>query len=433
MDHQDLRSFLELLKSEGLLVEIDKPVSTRFEIASMLAERDGTPMLFTNVKGHPGFRVLGGIGSKREYFALALGISSDRLLFALKDALEHPKQPEMHSEAPWMEERAESLDDIPFLWHWPGDGGAYATASIMFLMTPEGENASFHRLLKIDGRHMVARLVEGRSAHRAWTDTEEDIPVAISIGLPPHILLAASMSPPEGLFEMLLANSLSSTPLAESPIAHIPVPVASEIVIEGRLTHKLEKEGPFVDLTGTMDIVRMQPVIEVDAIFHRRDPIYQALLPGMREHRLLMGMPREPTIFDAVSKVAKCLNVYITPGGCSWLHAVVQIEKHTQDDGKRAGMAAFEGHPSLKHVVVVEEDVNIFSPEDVEWAIATRFQADKDLVVLSDMPSSSLDPSARHIPGKKSRGVKMVLDATIPWDSPAGASNKDDFKRLIRF
>jgi UbiD family decarboxylase len=127
-----------------------------------------------------------------------------------------------------------------------------------------------------------------------------------------------------------------------------------------------------------------------------------------------MGMPREPTIFASVSQACRCTGVYITPGGASWLHAVVQIEKQREEDGQAAIVAAFQGHRSLKHVIVVDTDVNIFDSADVEWAIATRFQADHDLVVLADQPSSSLDPSATKVPGHKTRTAKMGLDATAP-------------------
>ena len=163
---------------------------------------------------------------------------------------------------------------------------------------------------------------------------------------------------------------------------------------------------------------------------HRREAIYQALLPGRLEHRLLMGLPREPTIFAEVNKVARCLNVHITPGGASWLHAVVQIAKAGPEDGRRAIEAAFRGHGSLKHAVVVDADVNIFDPYDVEWAIATRFQADRDLMIFTDRPSSSLDPSALHKPGMKSRGAKMGLDATVHWDTPQGPSDPGAYRRV---
>jgi UbiD family decarboxylase len=143
-----------------------------------------------------------------------------------------------------------------------------------------------------------------------------------------------------------------------------------------------------------------------------------------------MGMPREPTIYAEVNKVAHCLNVHITPGGTSWLHAVVQIAVQTPDDGRRAIDAAFRGHGSLKHVVVVDGDVDIFDTSDVEWAIATRFQADRDLVILTDQPSSSLDPSAHHVPGQKSLTAKMGLDATIPWDAAMGPTDPGAYHRV---
>jgi UbiD family decarboxylase len=133
-----------------------------------------------------------------------------------------------------------------------------------------------------------------------------------------------------------------------------------------------------------------------------------------------MGLPREPAIYTEVSKVCRCLNVLLTPGAGTWLHGVVQIEKRGADDGRRAIEAALRGHPSMKHVVVVDEDIDIYDPLDVEWAIATRFQAHRDLVVLEHQSGSSLDPSATHVPGEKTQTTKMGLDATVPWHKPNG-------------
>jgi UbiD family decarboxylase len=276
---------------------------------------------------------------------------------------------------------------------------------------------------------VAARLVERRGAEVAWQKTATDLPVAICIGLPLHVLLAASMAPPPGVDELTIAEALAPTPVVACANG-IRVPAEAEFVLEGRITKQTVSEGPFVDLTGTYDLVRRQPVIEIDRITHRRDPIYQALLPGRLEHRLLMGMPREPTIYAEVNKVTRCLNVHITPGGASWLHAVVQIASQAPEDGRRAIKAAFQGHSSLKHVVVVDDDIDIFDISDVEWAIATRFQADRDLVVLTDQPSSSLDPSAHHVAGQKSRTAKMGLDATIPWNTPSGPSDPDAYRRV---
>ncbi|HIP71858.1 MAG TPA: UbiD family decarboxylase, partial [Anaerolineae bacterium] len=140
-----------------------------------------------------------------------------------------------------------------------------------------------------------------------------------------------------------------------------------------------------------------------------------ALLPGGLEHKILMGMPKEPTILNEVNKAVRCTGAVITPGGASWLHAVVQIEKEGPDDGRRAIEAAYKGHGSLKHVWVVDTDVDIHDPAQVEWAMATRFQADKDLLTFENQPGSSLDPSGQHVPGKKSRTAKAGFDCTIPW------------------
>jgi UbiD family decarboxylase len=109
---------------------------------------------------------------------------------------------------------------------------------------------------------------------------------------------------------------------------------------------------------------------------------------------------------------------------------VVQIAKRHPDDGRKAIEAAFRGHGSLKHVAVVDTDIDIFDPNDVEWAIATRVQAARDVMIFRDQPSSSLDPSARHIPGQKSRSDKAGVDATISWDSPAGPAHPGHFQRI---
>jgi len=142
---------------------------------------------------------------------------------------------------------------------------------------------------------------------------------------------------------------------------------------------------------------------------------------------LLMGMPREPTIYAEVSQVAHCTGVVITPGGASWLHAVVQINKQGPDDGRKAIEAAFRGHGSLKHVWVVDTDIDIYDPDAVEWAVATRFQADRDLMIMSGQPGSSLDPSGIHVPGQKSLTAKMGLDCTIPWGADVNKFQKGHY------
>jgi 2,5-furandicarboxylate decarboxylase 1 len=431
-----LRSFIAKVQEAGHLVTITKEADLCLEMARVINALDGQPVLFTRVKGSP-YQVVSGICSAREYFALDLGIDQNQLLFALAQALGNPVTPPMVASAPCQEvvEEEVDLNTLPILTHLPDDGGPYVTAGVVIVKDPDhGRNVCFHRLMRISPRQFAARLVEGRGTDTALQKTSGELEVAICLGNSIPVLLAAAISPPKGVDELSIANALRPTPLVKCRTVNLEVPADSEFVLEGRITRHTVAEGPFIDLTETWDIVRQQPVIEIDCLTHRRDAIYHALLPGRLEHKLLMGMPREPTIYAEVSQVCQCKNVLITPGGMSWLHAVVQIVKQVPDDGRKAIAAAFRGHTSLKHVVVVDEDVDLFNPAEVEWAIATRFQADRDLLVLADQPSSSLDPSATHIPGQKARTSKMGLDATIPWYKPTGElrtmEERGEFRRV---
>ena len=450
----NLHEFIAAADAAGYLVTMDREVDPYLEAARLAAEVDGRPILFRRVKGSA-FPVVAGVCSDRRYFGLALGVPAEQVMFRLAEALAAPQSlpdplPPFPAReggtllpslgrggaggevAPCQEVVAPEVDleALPFLTHYAGDAGAYASAAVAFIDDPDtGPNASYHRLLRLDRTRVAARLVERRGTETAWRKSgPAGLPVAICIGLPPHVLLAASMAPPPGVDELTIAQALAPTPMAVCANG-IRVPAEAELVLEGRITRALVPEGPFVDLTGTYDFIRQQPVIEIERVTRRRDAVYQALLPGKLEHRLLMGMPREPTIYAEVNRVARCLNVHITPGGASWLHAVVQIAKQAPDDGRRAIEAAFRGHGSLKHVWVVDDDVNIFDPHDVEWAVATRFQADRGLVVLADQPSSSLDPSAHHAPGQKSRTAKMGVDATVYWDTPQGPGDPEAYQR----
>jgi len=432
----DLREFISRLGQTNL-GQIERPVRPHLEMARViyaLEQRSpGVPVLFNQVVDHPGWRVVAGLCACRGNLGLALGVPADRLLFELARAMEHPTLPPLVDEAPCQEvvEHSVDLHQLPILTHLPEDAGPYVTSGVAIIHDRDhGRNASFHRMLRLDGWRFAARVVERRGTHTAMGKASDPLPVAIAIGCPPQLLLAASMSPSPGVDELSIAHSLAPTPLVKCRTLDLMVPAAAEIVLEGRITGQRVAEGPFPDLTGTMDVVRAQPVIEIDCVTHRRNPIYHALLPAGLEHKLLMGMPREPTIYAAVAEVAHPLNVCITPGGASWLHAVVQIQKRGRDDGRRAIEAAFRGHASLKHVVVVDDDVDPFNPADVEWAIATRFQADRDLIILPDQPGSSLDPSRQQLPGQKARTAKMGLDATVPWGADRAAFRRVEYEAI---
>ena len=413
-----LRPFLSKLEEEKKLLRIKKPVSTEYEIANYIYSINERPVIFENVKGFD-MPVFSGITGDRDIIAEGLGTTKEKLLFKLVDALRNPKEPEIIDKAPCQETviKQPNLDKLPILTHLNGDGGPYSTATVATIKDPDtGRNVSYHRLMKIDKNKFTARLIKKRQTRTTYDKIDGDLEMAVCIGNSVAIMIAASLGPPQGVDEFKIANSLDEMKMIKCVTKDLEVPAESEIVLEGRLTRDLDREGPFVDLTETRDFERQEPVFVVDCITHRKDAMYQALIPGRLEHKTLMGMPKEPTIYDEVSKVADCKNVLVTMGGGSWLHGIVQIKKKNPDDGKLAIDAAFNGHKSMKHVVIIDEDVDIYDQNAVEWAIATRFQGHKDLIIKPDQPGSSLDPSGKHEPGKKTLTTKIGVDATIPSD-----------------
>ncbi|UCB58368.1 MAG: UbiD family decarboxylase [Thermoplasmatales archaeon] len=411
-----LRPFLQQLEKDGKLTRIKKEVSIQKEIANIIYSLDEQPVIFENVKGYD-FPIFAGITSNRDIIAEGLRTTKDNLLFKLVDALRNPVKPEIVKNAPCQEViiKNPDLSKIPLLFHLDGDGGRYGSATVATIKDPDtGRNVSYHRLMEIGKKKFTARLIKKRQTRTTYDKITGDLEMAVCIGNSVAVMIAASLGPPPGVDEFSLANSLDKTPLVKCVTKDLEVPAESEFVIEGRLTRDLDREGPFVDLTETRDFERQEPVFVVDCITHRKDAIYQALIPGRLEHKTLMGMPKEPTIYDEVSKVVECKNVLVTLGGGSWLHGIVQIKKKNPDDGKLAIDAAFNGHKSMKHVIIIDDDVDIYDGNAVEWAIATRFQGDKDLVIKTNQPGSSLDPSGKFEEGKKTLTTKVGIDATIP-------------------
>jgi UbiD family decarboxylase len=274
---------------------------------------------------------------------------------------------------------------------------------------------------------MAVRIVKGRNFDAFLQDLGQ-VDVAICVGVPPNILVAAATSVEIGVDELSIANALESFQVVKAHTSDLLIPAEAEFVVEGTVYRdRRHAEGPFVDLTETQDVIRQEPVLEVKCITHRHDAIWHALLPGGLEHKLLMGMPREPTIFREVNRVIECLDVNINPGGCSWLHAIVRIRKQAANDGRKAIEAAHRGHSSCKHIFVVDEDINIYDPLAVEWAMATRFQADRDIVMLGRERGSSLDPSAE--PGSYET-CKVGFDLTAPLGRGGKAFSKVPFPQV---
>ncbi|MBD3262580.1 MAG: UbiD family decarboxylase [Candidatus Altiarchaeales archaeon] len=412
-----LRDFLSELEEDSLLTKVNSQKDPYLEIAGVLRENPTQPHLFEDVKGSA-YKVAAGVCANRSLFAKALGCEREELLSRITQAIKHPLKPERVSEAPCKDVVVgdPDLSELPVLTHSSRDMGPYITAGVWVSYDKKwGLNADYHRACPISENELVVRVCQ-RDMHR-YLKENDPLPCAICIGLHPSVSLAASVSQTPGTDELAIANSLKPLELVRCESMDVWVPSEAEIVVEGTLTaSKRHSEGPFPDITRTYDKVRDEPVFTVNCVTHRRNPIYQALLPAYSEHFLLMGMPREPTIFEEVSRVVDCRNVLLTEGGSSWLHAVVQIAKKQPEDGLKAVEAAFKGHASLKHCVVVDEDIDPYDPHDVEWAVATRCQFDENARVWRDR-GSSLDCSAEPA-GDTDRltTAKLALDATIPWD-----------------
>ena len=420
-----LRNYIQKLAENGELITITEPIGNNYETAAALKELEPRPVLFKNVKESK-FRVIGNLFCNKGQFSTYFGIEPAEIIPILTEASTLPLTPDHN---PQMEEGSPALcqeiihlepdlNQLPIPLHFKGDGGPYITAGVVIAKHPDyGQNMDFHRCMQFSPTEMAVRVVKGRHFHHFLEDLGQ-VNVAICVGNSPDILAAAATSVALGIDELSIAASLAKGTGSPSPsltcakTVDLVIPAEAEFVIEGTVYRdRKHAEGPFVDLTETQDIVRQEPVLVVNAITHRKDAIWQALLPGSLEHKLLMGMPREPTIFRAVNDVVKCLDVNVNPGGCSWLHAIVQIDKQAEEDGKKAIAAAFAGHRSCKHVYIVDGDIDIYDHLQVEWAMATRFQGDRDMILLDKEPGSSLDPSAE--PGTKMT-TKIGFDLTAP-------------------
>jgi UbiD family decarboxylase len=416
-----LREFLNDLDKTGDLGHVRREVSTKYEIAAVAHKLDARPLLFENVKESKSYKVAIGVCGTRALLARAIGARQDQVLGRILDSIENPRPFRTVDRGACQEVVEDDVDlhKIPILTQCELDGGPYATASIVVTRDKElGYNASYHRLLLIGKDRVAARILPRHLDEFIKRGNRE---VGISIGNHPAFLFAAAVSCEIGRSELEIANALKETAFVKCTTNDALVPAGCELVLEGTITDEFVDEGPFTDITGAYDIVRKQRVIKINRITHRKGPIYQAILSGGAEHRILMGMPREATMLREVSKVCNCLDVRLTAGGSAWLHAVIKIRKEKEEDPRNALEAAFRGHQSLKHAVVVDEDVDLDDPDAVEWAIATRAQLDSDLVLKPNEYGSSLDPSADQVTRKT---CKAGLDATIPQ----GAS-RDPFVR----
>jgi len=428
------RTYLKQLTESGDLLSTTEPISRTYEIAGVLKKLEPRPVRFEKVKESK-FPVVGNLLCSKAAFASYFSLQVKEIIPILIKAIEERQPCPVVKVAPCQEVVIDEpdLDDLPILRHCALDGGNHISSGVFIARHPRyGQNLDFHRAMQFSKTELTIRVVKGRHFDR-FLEEQGSLDVAVCIGVPPQVLVAAATSVELGIDELEIANALSTSCLDEplklvhAKTVDLFIPAEAEFVLEGTVYgDRRHAEGPFVDLTGTYDIVRNEPVLVVKTITHRKDAIWHALLPGGLEHKLLMGMPREPTIYKKVNEVVKCLDVNVSPGGSSWLHAIVQIDKQSEEDGRKAIQAAFTGHRSCKHVFVVDKDIDIYNPLEVEWAMATRFQGETSLVMRSKEPGSSLDPSSTRGEAGTHLTTKLGFDLTKPL-----ATNGKDFDKAL--
>ena len=426
-----LRGWLDHLAAHDRLAVIRPETSLKFELAAIAKRFDGyKATLFPRPDGHA-MPVISGLVSDRQWIAEAMGVESSEVLTRFQEAMLNPLPWQEVTSAPVQEVVHREVDlgtQLPLPTHNEHDNGAYITAGLCIARNPATgvQNVSLHRL-QLSGPNRLGALLLPRHTHIFYEMAEragQPLDVAIVIGVDPLTLLSSQAIAPLDFDELTIAGALHGVPLrvVKCVTSELRVPAEAEIVVEGRVLPQVrEPEGPFGEFPQYYGERAKRHVIEVTAVTQRKDALFHTIVGGGLEHLLLGGIPREATLLAHLRRsFPNVRDVHLARGGVSRYHLYVQIAKRQEGEAKNVMMGAFAGHYDVKHVIVVDEDVDIHNPTEVEWAVATRFQADKDLVIVPESQGSKLDPSTRN-----GVGAKMGMDATKPLDA-----DEMKFKRI---
>jgi 2,5-furandicarboxylate decarboxylase 1 len=426
MKAKTFRTWLTYLQSKNRLAIIDKKVSLKYEAAAIAKKLDGRKAVYlTQVEEYP-IPIVSGICSTREDFAEALETDQVGLIPKFTEAVASPLpcRPVDNADAPVKEniilKDIDLMKLLPIPVHHDKDSGNYITAGLFIVRDPitRKQNVSIHRL-QVSGKDKLGALLLPRHTMHLYKEAEEAgraLECAIVIGVDPVTLLASQASTPFGVDELEIAGSLRGEPLevVRCETVDIDVPAFAEIVLEGKiLPHVREPEGPFGEFPKYYGPRSDKEVVQITAVTHRNNPIFYTIIPAGYEHLLLGGIPREASLFQTIRQTVPSVKaVHMSIGGTCRYHAVVSIKKRNEGEAKNAIFAALANSFDIKHVIVVDEEVDIFDMEEVEWAVATRFQAERDLIVAHGAQGSKLDPSTND-----GVGSKMGLDCTVPLNS----------------
>jgi 4-hydroxy-3-polyprenylbenzoate decarboxylase len=456
----DLRAALALLgEYPEHLVSTAEPVDPYLEIAALYRlvgagtpvappARLGPAMVFENLRGYPGWRLVTGVLASRERTALLLGSSVERLPFRLLEALEAPIAPVVSTAAPPCQQvvhRAplDLMKLLPIPTMTAKDAGPYLCLGLLHAEDPEtGEaDVTIHRMCVqgpdllsvffVPGRHIDQFRIKAEKAGGA-------LPVSINVGVDPAIYLASCFEPPTtplGFDELSIAGNLRGAPVELAPCVSVRAKAIAhaEVVIEGEiLAHERVREDARTGLGYAMPefpgyLGRAQesvPLIHVTAVTHRTNPIFQTLVGPAVEHTSLTGVPTEASILRMVENTmpGRLVNVYAHPAGGGKYVAILQFRKlSAADEGRQrqAALTAFAAFPELKHVILVDDDVDIYDTADVLWAMTTRFQGDLDAIMIPGVRCHPLDPTQtpEYNPLLRAPGnsCKTIFDCTVPY------------------
>lgn len=424
----DLRSYLAALDERGDLLRVEREVDWEYEAVALTrhtSDIEGPALLFDRVRDSA-VPCLSGLFAAKRRVAWALGVAEDELDAVYREREGRAIAPTTVIGTPACQEVVLTGDDIdlfalPILRHYERDGGRYVTAGLQVGNDPGTgiRNVSIHRMLLLDRRRLTVFAPLGRHLRtiiERWHERGEPAAIATAIGPEPATQIASQSRVPYGVDEFAVAGGLRGAPieLARCHSIDVEVPATTEIVIEGRtIPGELVVDGPFGEYPGTYSDAKPTPVVEVTAITMRTGGIYQNTLTGMpmTENHWMMQPAAVSMAWREAQKITpEVVAVNVTPGGATRHHVVVSIRKRHPAEARNLALALLAAPLGAKLVTVVDDDIDVFDPLHVEWAVNTRVQADQDVLILPNLYSPTLDPSA---PAARTT-AKMGIDATAP-------------------
>jgi 2,5-furandicarboxylate decarboxylase 1 len=442
---QDLRSYLDLIKQNqpGDFLVVSREVDPAFEITAITVKLEQEAkrrpiLLFEKVKG-TSFPVLTNLHAGRSRLATAIHAKLEEMQRAYLRAMEKPIQPKVFSTGPVKEVilTGDKIDlyKLPQILHHQEDAGAYITAAISFAKDPNGDiwNCAYNRLM-IKGRDTTSiHLTLAKHLwefQRAAEAQGKALPVAFAIGVHPAIALGCLAIGSIDEDERTIMGGLLGEPLelVKCETSDVLVPAHAEMIIEGEiLPHERTAEGPFGEFTGYSLGERQREVLKVRAITHRRDAIFQDITVGHLDHLMLSTTPIEANLYRAVRAMVPTVKAVRVPAPFT---CYVSIEQRISGQAKNAILAVLGADLYMKRVVVVDHDVDIFNDRQVNWAIATRCQPDRDILIVSNARGSDLDPSTKEDGNTSKWGVDATAKPSLAAYTPRHRVPREVWQRI---